>query len=134
MRTRRFRGDGLKIQLPSQGGPNRVSNHLPKRALESELLGIAPCCAGESTPTTSGGTTSAGNLIDRAGARPLLERLHISERHLNRVEKGFEQLGGWVNLFARFFDEPTGSTPGSRRPLWLGWRCSPCCCGEGPGE
>ena len=47
-----------------------------------------------------------GYLIGRAGGRPLLERLHISERHLEGVEKGFDRYGGWLILFARFFDGP----------------------------
>lgn len=47
-----------------------------------------------------------GFLIGRAGGRPLLQRLHIPERHLNRVESGFERYGGWLIVFARFFDGP----------------------------
>lgn len=47
-----------------------------------------------------------GYLIGRAGGRRLLERLHINERHLHGVEKGFDRYGGWLILFARFFDGP----------------------------
>lgn len=47
-----------------------------------------------------------GYLIGRAGGRPLLQRLHINERHLDRVETGFQRYGGWVIVFARFFDGP----------------------------
>lgn len=47
-----------------------------------------------------------GFLIGRAGGRPLLRRLHINERHLDRVETGFQRYGGWVIVFARFFDGP----------------------------
>ncbi len=47
-----------------------------------------------------------GFLIGRAGGRPLLARLHLPERHLNRVESGFERYGGWLIVFARFFDGP----------------------------
>lgn len=45
-----------------------------------------------------------GYLIGRTGGRPLLRRLRIPERHIDRVESGFERYGGWLILFARFFD------------------------------
>jgi membrane protein DedA with SNARE-associated domain len=51
-----------------------------------------------------GGTV--GFLIGRAGGRGLLQHLHIPERHLERVESGFNRYGGWLILFARFFDGP----------------------------
>lgn len=47
-----------------------------------------------------------GFLIGRAGGRPLLRRLRIPERHLDRVETGFDRYGGWLIVFARFFDGP----------------------------
>ena len=47
-----------------------------------------------------------GYWIGRAGGRPLLRRLRISERHLGRVEAGFDRYGGWLIVFARFFDGP----------------------------
>ena len=47
-----------------------------------------------------------GYLIGRAGGRPLLHRLHINGRHLDRVEAGFQRYGGWVIVLARFFDGP----------------------------
>ena len=47
-----------------------------------------------------------GYWIGRAGGRPLLRRLRISERHLGRVETGFDRYGGWLIVFARFFDGP----------------------------
>lgn len=47
-----------------------------------------------------------GFVIGRAGGRPLLQRLHLSERHLARVESGFARYGGWLIVFARFFDGP----------------------------
>ncbi|MGE5155841.1 MAG: DedA family protein [Bdellovibrio bacteriovorus] len=47
-----------------------------------------------------------GFFIGRAGGRPFLARLHIEARHLDRVEAGFRRYGGWVIVFARFFDGP----------------------------
>lgn len=47
-----------------------------------------------------------GYFIGRAGGRPLLQRLHIDARHLDRVESGFQRYGGWVIVLARFFDGP----------------------------
>lgn len=47
-----------------------------------------------------------GYLIGRAGGRPLLRRLQINEHHLDRVETRFQRYGGWVIVFARFFDGP----------------------------
>jgi membrane protein DedA with SNARE-associated domain len=49
---------------------------------------------------------SLGYWIGRAGGRPLLRRLRIGERHLGRVEAGFDRYGGWLIVFARFFDGP----------------------------
>jgi membrane protein DedA with SNARE-associated domain len=49
---------------------------------------------------------SVGYLIGRAGGRPLLRRLPISEARLARVAALFERYGGWVLLFARFIDGP----------------------------
>ena len=47
-----------------------------------------------------------GFLLGRAGGRRLLGRLHVPERHLDRVESGFNRYGGWFIVFARFFDGP----------------------------
>ena len=47
-----------------------------------------------------------GYWIGRAGGRPLLRRLRFSERRLGRVEAGFDRYGGWLIVFARFFDGP----------------------------
>jgi membrane protein DedA with SNARE-associated domain len=47
-----------------------------------------------------------GYLIGRTGGRGLLRRLGLGERHLERMELGFARWGGWLILFARFFDGP----------------------------
>ncbi|HEX5078494.1 MAG TPA: DedA family protein [Geminicoccaceae bacterium] len=48
--------------------------------------------------------SSIGYLIGRAGGRPLLQKLPISEDRLNRVDALFRRRGGWFILVARFFD------------------------------
>ncbi len=47
---------------------------------------------------------SIGYLIGRAGGRPLLKKLPISEAKLDRVDALFRRHGGWFILVARFFD------------------------------
>jgi membrane protein DedA with SNARE-associated domain len=49
---------------------------------------------------------SLGYLIGRVGGRELFGRLRINRRHLDKVEKGFQRYGGWLIVFARFFDGP----------------------------
>lgn len=45
-----------------------------------------------------------GYMIGRLGGRAMLHRLHIPQRHLDKVENGFDRYGGWLIVFARFFD------------------------------
>jgi membrane protein DedA with SNARE-associated domain len=47
-----------------------------------------------------------GYLIGRSGGRHLFLRLRIDPRHLDRIEGQFARYGGWLILFARFFDGP----------------------------
>ncbi len=47
-----------------------------------------------------------GYLIGRSGGVALLRRLHIDRVHLDKVERGFDRYGGWLIVFARFFDGP----------------------------
>ena len=47
---------------------------------------------------------SLGFLMGRTGGRRLLLRLRVPARHLERVEAKFNRYGGWLILFARFFD------------------------------
>lgn len=47
---------------------------------------------------------SLGYLIGRAGGRPLLRKLPISEARLSRVDQLFRRYGGGFILVARFFD------------------------------
>ncbi len=47
-----------------------------------------------------------GYLIGRSGGRELVRRLRISPRHLDKIERQFDRHGGWLILFARFFDGP----------------------------
>jgi len=47
-----------------------------------------------------------GYWIGRTAGRPLLRCLRIGEHHLARVEDGFRRYGGWLIVFARFFDGP----------------------------
>lgn len=49
---------------------------------------------------------SLGYLIGRSGGRELFHRFRIDPRHLDKVERGFERYGGWLIVFARFFDGP----------------------------
>jgi membrane protein DedA with SNARE-associated domain len=49
---------------------------------------------------------SLGYLIGRSGGRELLQRLRIDQRHLDKAERAFERYGGWLIVFARFFDGP----------------------------
>jgi len=49
---------------------------------------------------------SLGFLMGRTGGRRLLMRLRVPARHLERVEAKFNRYGGWLILFARFFDGP----------------------------
>jgi membrane protein DedA with SNARE-associated domain len=45
-----------------------------------------------------------GYLIGRSGGRGLFHRLRIDQRHLDKMEAQFDRYGGWLILFARFFD------------------------------
>ena len=47
-----------------------------------------------------------GYLIGRLGGRELFFRLGVDRRHLDKVEDGFDRYGGWLIVFARFFDGP----------------------------
>jgi membrane protein DedA with SNARE-associated domain len=47
-----------------------------------------------------------GYLIGRLGGLALLHRLRIDKAHLDKVERGFDRYGGWLIVFARFFDGP----------------------------
>jgi membrane protein DedA with SNARE-associated domain len=47
-----------------------------------------------------------GYLIGRSGGRELLRRLRINPRHLEKMERHFDRHGGWLIVFARFFDGP----------------------------
>lgn len=47
-----------------------------------------------------------GYLIGYSGGRELLQRLHVDQRHLDKMEDGFDRYGGWLIVFARFFDGP----------------------------
>lgn len=50
--------------------------------------------------------SSLGYLIGRRGGRALLQRLRVNERHLQRIEQGFNRYGGGLIVIARFFDGP----------------------------
>lgn len=66
---------------------------------------------------------SLGYLIGRAGGRPLLRRLPISEARLNRVDELFQRYGGAFILVARFFDgtrQLNGIMAGTLEMPW--WR------------
>jgi membrane protein DedA with SNARE-associated domain len=66
---------------------------------------------------------SLGYLIGRAGGRPLLRRLPISEARLNRVDELFQRYGGAFILVARFFDgtrQLNGVMAGTLEMPW--WR------------
>jgi membrane protein DedA with SNARE-associated domain len=45
-----------------------------------------------------------GYLIGRSGGRELLRRLRVNPRHLDTMERHFDRHGGWLIVFARFFD------------------------------
>ncbi len=47
-----------------------------------------------------------GYLIGRSGGRELLHRLRVNARHLDKLELQFDRHGGWLIVFARFFDGP----------------------------
>jgi membrane protein DedA with SNARE-associated domain len=47
-----------------------------------------------------------GYVIGRSGGRELLHRMRIDKRHLDKVEDRFDRYGGWLIVFARFFDGP----------------------------
>jgi len=62
-----------------------------------------------------------GYLIGRAGGRELFQRLRIDRRHLDKVEQGFHRYGGWLIVFARFFDGPrqlNGIAAGALQMPW----------------
>lgn len=66
---------------------------------------------------------SLGYLIGRAGGRPLLRKLPISEARLNRVDELFRRYGGAFILVARFFDgtrQLNGIMAGTLEMPW--WR------------
>lgn len=48
--------------------------------------------------------SSLGYLIGRRGGRALLHRFRVDERHLQRVEQGFNHYGGGLIVVGRFFD------------------------------
>ena len=66
---------------------------------------------------------SIGYLIGRAGGRPLLRKLPISEARLIRVDQLFQRYGGAFILVARFFDgtrQLNGIMAGTLEMPW--WR------------
>lgn len=66
---------------------------------------------------------SIGYLIGRAGGRPLLRKLPISEARLTRVDELFQRYGGAFILVARFFDgtrQLNGIMAGTLEMPW--WR------------
>ncbi len=68
---------------------------------------------------------SLGYLIGRAGGRPLLRKLPISEERLGRVEALFERYGAAFIVVARFVDGPrqlNGIMAGTLEMPW--WRFS----------
>lgn len=48
--------------------------------------------------------SSLGYLMGRRGGRALLRRFRVDERHLQRVEQGFNRYGGGLIVVGRFFD------------------------------
>jgi membrane protein DedA with SNARE-associated domain len=68
-----------------------------------------------------------GYVVGRQGGRPLLHKLHVNEKHLQRFEGYFSRFGPGVILVARFFDglrQLNGLVAGLVRMPWpkfTGW-------------
>jgi membrane protein DedA with SNARE-associated domain len=50
--------------------------------------------------------SSLGYFIGYQGGRALLHRCRVDERHLDRIERGFNRYGGGLIVIGRFFDGP----------------------------